>query len=101
MAWPPPRQFDPALFAPVPFDRRYSAEWWKVKEEEARAERERQERETSEREAKALKNYHGPRWWSAALISSQRGDERASKGPQPLPRFGLRIGPGLLVGTWA
>ena len=38
---------------------------------------------------------------SAALISSQRGDERASKGPQPLPRFGLRIGPGLLVGTWA
>ena len=48
MAWPPPRQFDPALFAPVPFDRRYSAEWWKVKEEEARAERERQERETSE-----------------------------------------------------
>ena len=62
-AWPPPPLFDPALFAPVPFDHRHSAEWWQVQEEEARAERERQEREATEREAKALENYHGPRWW--------------------------------------
>ena len=62
-AWPPPRLFDSALFAPVPADRRYSADWWQVKEEEARAVQERQEREEKEREAKALENYHGPRWW--------------------------------------
>jgi hypothetical protein len=46
--------------------RRHSSEWWKVKEEEARALRERQEREEKEREDKALENYHGPRWWEAA-----------------------------------
>jgi hypothetical protein len=46
----------------VPFNPRYSAEWSKVQEEEARAQRERQEREAAEREAKALENYHGPRW---------------------------------------
>jgi hypothetical protein len=64
MAWPPPRPIDPAWFAPaVPVDRRYSADWWQVKEEEARALQERREREETEREAKALENYHGPRWW--------------------------------------
>ena len=31
--WPPPRPFDPASFAPVPFDRRLSAEWGLVQEE--------------------------------------------------------------------
>jgi hypothetical protein len=63
MAWPPPRPPVTAWFAPVPADRRYSDDWWQVKEEEARALRERQEREEREREAKALENYHGPRWW--------------------------------------
>jgi hypothetical protein len=33
MAWPPPRPFDPASFAPVSFDRRLSAEWGLVQEE--------------------------------------------------------------------
>jgi hypothetical protein len=33
IAWRPPRPFDPASFAPVPFDRRLSAEWGKVQEE--------------------------------------------------------------------
>jgi hypothetical protein len=33
MAWPPPRPFDPASFAPAPFDRRLSAEWGLVQEE--------------------------------------------------------------------
>jgi hypothetical protein len=63
--WPPPRMIDPALFAPVTVgDRcRYSDRWWEVHEEEAAALRERQEREAAEREAKALENYHGPRWW--------------------------------------
>ena len=47
-AWPPP--FNPGLIAAIaPSDRRrHSAEWWKVKEEEARAQRERQEREIAE-----------------------------------------------------
>jgi hypothetical protein len=62
LVWPPPRLFDPAWLA-VPADRRYSADWWQVKEEEARALRARQEREAAEREVKALENYHGPRWW--------------------------------------
>jgi hypothetical protein len=62
-AWPPP--FNPGLIAAIaPSDRcRHSAEWWPVKEEEAKAQRERQEREIAEQEAKALENYHGPRWW--------------------------------------
>jgi hypothetical protein len=38
-------------------------DWWRVKEEEARAVRERQEREAAEQEAKARENCHGPRWW--------------------------------------
>jgi hypothetical protein len=63
LAWPPPMPVDPARFAPVPFNRRYSPDWWQVKEEEARALRERQEREAAEREANALENYRGPRWW--------------------------------------
>jgi len=64
-AWPPPQPFDAARFAPVPFDRRYSAEWGLVWEEEARAARERQEREEAEREAKAIESQHGPVWWKS------------------------------------
>jgi hypothetical protein len=30
-----------------------------------RALRKRQEREAAEQEAKALENYHGPRWWDS------------------------------------
>jgi hypothetical protein len=63
LAWPPPVPIDPARFAPVPFNRRYSADWAQVKEEESRAVREQQEREAAEREAKALENYRGLRWW--------------------------------------
>jgi hypothetical protein len=33
MAWPPPRPFDPASFAPASFDRRLSADWGQVQEE--------------------------------------------------------------------
>ena len=33
MVWQPPRAFDPASFAPVPFDRRLSADWGQVQEE--------------------------------------------------------------------
>jgi hypothetical protein len=62
MAWPP-RQFDPALFAPVQGDpRRHSADWWQVKEEEARAQRERHEREEVDALAKRRENWHGPLW---------------------------------------
>jgi hypothetical protein len=34
-AQPPSRPLDPTLQAPLRFDRRYPAEWWQVKEEEA------------------------------------------------------------------
>jgi hypothetical protein len=63
--WPPHHPIDPTLFMPMVSGdrRRYSGEWWKVKEEEAQAWREQAARETAEREAKALENYHGPRWW--------------------------------------
>ena len=63
LAWAPPRPLDPALFAPVSFDRRYSAEWWWVNEEEACALRERQDREAAPQAAEALENWRGPQWW--------------------------------------
>ena len=45
-------------------DRRlYTGEWWKVREEQEAAERAKRKREAAEQEAKALENYHGPRWW--------------------------------------
>jgi hypothetical protein len=65
MAWPP-RTTPLALLVAPPASgdpRRYSGDWWQVKEEEARAQRERQEHETAEQEAKARANWHGPRWW--------------------------------------
>jgi hypothetical protein len=67
MAWPPPTVPLAALIAPPASGdpRRYSGDWWRVKEEEARAVRERQEREAAEQEAKARENWHGPRWWEA------------------------------------
>jgi hypothetical protein len=43
--------------------RRYTGNWWQVLQEEALALREQEAREAAEREAKALENYHGPRWW--------------------------------------
>jgi len=65
MAWPPPRFFDQSIFAPVVSgDPRLSTgDWWRVQQEEAAASRERDEREAEEQEAKALENYHRPRWW--------------------------------------
>ncbi len=63
MAWPPLRSIDPALFAPVPFDRRYSPDWWRVKEEEVRVAQERAIREAEELQAKADAEWHGPLWW--------------------------------------
>jgi hypothetical protein len=66
MLWPPPKPFNAAMFAPVPFDRRYSAEWALVKEEEQRAAREEHEREQQEREAAAVEAQRrsvGRVWW--------------------------------------
>jgi hypothetical protein len=55
------------MVGPAPGDpRRYSGDWWQVKEDEARALHERHEREAAEQEAKALESYHGPRWWEGA-----------------------------------
>jgi hypothetical protein len=60
MAWPPPRPFDPASFAPVSFDRRLSADWWqRGRPCHAGVTHARRCRAG----AKALENYHGPRWW--------------------------------------
>ncbi len=67
--WPPHRPIDPALLAPVAIDRRrYSGDWWKVKEEEAQALREQDARDTAEREAKQRENWRGPRWWEGERI---------------------------------
>jgi hypothetical protein len=60
-AWPPPPKFDPALFAPVPHNRRYSAEWGVAAEEQARATRERHEREAAEETARAAQRGD---WWA-------------------------------------
>jgi hypothetical protein len=66
LAWPPPqRPTNPASLAPMAMgeDKRLcSAEWWKVKEEQAQAAAERVAREEKEQEAKALESHHEPRW---------------------------------------
>jgi hypothetical protein len=59
-AWPPPRKFDPSVFAPVPHNRHYSAEWGVAAEEQARATRERHEREAAEEAARAAQRGD---WW--------------------------------------
>jgi hypothetical protein len=46
--------------------RLYSDRWREVKQEQELAAAEREAREEKEREAKALENYHGPRWWERA-----------------------------------
>jgi hypothetical protein len=64
--WPVRVPFSAAMaaaIAPRPFDRRFSPDWWQVKQEEEARVREQQVREAAEREAKALENYRGPRWW--------------------------------------
>jgi hypothetical protein len=62
--WPPHRPIDPALFTPGLGDPRlYTGDWWQVWQERATAQQEQEAREAAEREAKALENYHGPRWW--------------------------------------
>jgi len=65
--WPPYRPLDPAMIAPMPGGdpRLYTNRWWEVHREQEHALRERREREEARREAKALKNYHGPRWWES------------------------------------
>ena len=70
LAWPPPQPVNPASFAPVVLGdpRLYTGDWWKVKEEQAQAAAERAALEEREREAKALANYHGPRWWEGGRI---------------------------------
>jgi len=50
---PPPPPIDPALFAPMPFDRRYSGDWWQVKEEEAQERRREAERVAAHYEQQA------------------------------------------------
>ncbi len=45
------------MFTPLPFDRRYSADWALLKEEEERALRDKRDKEAKEQEAEALQNY--------------------------------------------
>lgn len=63
--WPPSQRADLSLLGTATGGdpRLYTNEWWKVGEEQAAAAREQEAKETAEREAKALENYHGPRWW--------------------------------------
>ncbi len=59
--WPPPPKINPALFAPVPHNRHYSAEWGVAAEEQARATREQHEREAAEGTARAAQRGD---WWA-------------------------------------
>jgi hypothetical protein len=63
--WPPPRQFDPSVFTPVPHGRRYSADWGVVAEEQARAIRERHERDINEETARAAQRGD---WWARGRV---------------------------------
>jgi hypothetical protein len=59
--WPPPRKLDPTLFASVPHNLHYSADWGLVAEERARATRERHQREAAEEAARAAQRGD---WWA-------------------------------------
>jgi len=64
--WPVPVLFSATVAAaitPRPFDRRYSPDWWRVKEEEAAEQREQHKLETEKREAERDANWRGPKWW--------------------------------------
>jgi hypothetical protein len=66
LVWPPPQ---PASFASLLISgdpRAFTDRWWEPKQEQAQAAADRAEREEKERQAKALENYHGPRWWDSA-----------------------------------
>ena len=56
--WPPHQPIDPVVD-----QHRYSGNWWKVQQEEARALGEEKAREAAEPEAKARADWRGPRWW--------------------------------------
>jgi hypothetical protein len=60
-AWRPPQKIDPALFAPVPHNRHYSADWGLAAEVQTRATRERHEREAAEAKARAAQRGE---WWA-------------------------------------
>jgi hypothetical protein len=64
-AWPPPRKIDPAVFAPVPYNPRYSANWGVAREEQARAIREQREREAAEETARAAQRGE---WWARGRV---------------------------------
>jgi hypothetical protein len=74
--WPPPKQIDPALLAPVvPYDPHFSPHWGEVKEQEERAAREQAEREREQFEADAVERQRrsgGLVWWPHA-----NGQDRA------------------------
>jgi len=56
--WPPPRRFDPSMFALVPYDPRFSWEWWKVAEEKRAIEQQHQQNENEKAEA-AKREFYG------------------------------------------
>jgi hypothetical protein len=58
IVWPPRKQIDPALLAPVPAEIRYSADWWKVGEAEKARELARMDKEAEEAEL-AKRRFYG------------------------------------------
>jgi hypothetical protein len=68
-AWPPPQNLDPLLFAPVPHDPRYPANWGVALEEQARAKRDRHEREAAEGTPRAARRGE---WWARGRVSEQQ-----------------------------
>jgi hypothetical protein len=58
VVWPPEQRIDPALFAPAPYDPRFSPEWWQVAEE-AQRQREQAEAKQLERERRGRAEFYG------------------------------------------
>jgi hypothetical protein len=56
--WPPQQRIDPALFAPAPYDPRFSPEWWTVTEA-AQRQREQAAAEQLERERQGRDEFYG------------------------------------------
>ena len=58
--WPPKAEIDPTLFAPQPYDRRYSGDWWRDHADAAEQKRQEQQRLLVE-EAEQRKQFWRPR----------------------------------------
>jgi hypothetical protein len=71
--WPIPVFINPEEIVPMTFDpRRYSADWWKVQQEEEEAARKLKLEEQQKLQAERDANYRGPRWWEGEKPAPER-----------------------------